>query len=135
LAEYAAEQLSAGFQAMNMLAGLVRRGGRPHRVAPTIPLRFDEQQYGWLPVTVDRSARRVAVITNHRLIVGEEYALAAITRVRPVPNEWSVALDLYGRHPLLLSGPWVPWLSVVICAELYGTAWPPQPILLSGALR
>jgi hypothetical protein len=29
---------------------------------------------------------------------------------------------------MLLSGPWVPWLSVVICAELYGTAWPPVSV-------
>lgn len=129
MAEYAAEQLNAGFRAMNMLAGLIRRGGRPAKVAPTIPLRETERQYGWLPVTVDRGARRVAVITNHRLIVGEEHALGRIIRVRPVPGEWSVSLDLRGRdHPLVLSGPWVPWLSVVICAELYGTAWPPPAI-------
>jgi hypothetical protein len=129
LAEYAAEQLSAGFRAMTMLAALVRRGGRPHKVVPTIALRPAEVQYGWLPVTVDRRERRIAVITNHRLIAGEEHPLDVITGLRPVPGEWSVALDLYGRpSPLLLGGPWVPWLSVVICAELYGTAWPPPAI-------
>ncbi|GIE98141.1 hypothetical protein [Paractinoplanes rishiriensis] len=125
MAEYGAEQMSAGFRAMNMLAGFVRRGGRPAAVAPTIPLRAGEKQYGWLPVTVDRGRRRIAVITNLRLIVGEEYPLWAITRVRPVPGEWSVALEFRGREPIVLGGPWVPWLSVVICAELYGTAWPP----------
>jgi len=143
LAEYAAEQLTAGFRAMNMLAGLVRRGGRPAKVAPTIPLRATEKQYGWLPVTVDRVDRRVAVITNHRLIIGEEHPLIGINRVRLVPGEWSVALEVRGRdRPLLLSGPWVPWLSVVICAELYGTPWPPppipaqrQPMLLGGPVR
>lgn len=126
LTEYGAEQLSAGFRAMNMLAGFVRRGGRPAAVAPTIPLRAGEKQYGWLPVTVDRAGRRIAVITNLRLIVGEEFPLWSITRVRPVAGEWSVALETRGRaEPMVLSGPWVPWLSVVICAELYGTAWPP----------
>ena len=129
MAEYAAEQLTAGFRAMNMLAGLVRRGGRPAKVAPTISLRATEKQYGWLPVTVDRGDRRVAVITNHRLIVGEEHPLTRINRLRLVPGEWSVALEVRGRdRPLLLSGPWVPWLSVVICAELYGTASPPPLI-------
>jgi hypothetical protein len=122
---YGSEQLRAGFQARNMLAGYVRRGGRPKAVAPTIPLRAAEKQYGWLPVTVDRSERRIAIITNLRLIVGEEFALWQLTAVRPVPGEWSVELDVRGRAtPLVLSGPWVPWLSVVLCAELYGTAWP-----------
>jgi hypothetical protein len=125
---YDAEQLSAGFRAMNRLAGLVRRGGRPAAVAPTIPLRAAEKQYGWLPVTVNGTDRRIAVITNLRLIVGDEYALWQITRIRPVPGEWSVALDLRGRDPIVLSGPWVPWMSVVICAELYGTSWPPSAL-------
>jgi hypothetical protein len=131
--EYDAEQLSAGFRAMNMLAGLVRRGGRPAAVAPTIPLRAGEKQYGWFPVTVNGTERRIAVITNLRLIVGEEFALWQIIRVRPLPGQWSVALDLRARDPLVLSGPWVPWLSVVICAELYGTAWP--PVVIPGPRR
>jgi hypothetical protein len=126
--EYCAEQLTAGFRSMQMLAGLVQRGGRPAPVAPTIPLRAGEKQYGWLPVTVDGRHRRVAVITNLRLIVGEEVPLWAITRIRPVHGEWSVAFETRRREPLLLSGPWVPWLSVVICAELYGSAWPPAVI-------
>jgi hypothetical protein len=112
---------------MMMLAALVRRGGRPAAVAPTIALRPGERQYGWFPVTVDPAGRRIAIITNQRLIVGEDYPLAAVDRVRPVPGEWSVALTMRDRRePLLLSGPWVPWMSVVICAELYGTAWPPE---------
>jgi hypothetical protein len=127
--EYGAEQMSAGFRAMNMLAGYVRRGGRPAAVAPTIPLRAAEKQYGWLPVTVDRAVRRIAVITNLRLIVDDEYPLWSITRVRPVPGEWSMALDVRARAvPIVLGGPWVPWLSVVICAELYGTPWPPAHV-------
>jgi hypothetical protein len=128
VAEYEAEQLSAGFRAMTMLAGLVRRGGSPAAVAPTIPLRPAEKQYGWFPVTVNDAERRIAVITNLRLVVGEEIELGQIVRVRPVPGEWSVVLDLRAREPLVLSGPWVPWMSVVICAELYGTAWPPVDI-------
>lgn len=129
MAEYGADQRSAGFRAMMMLAALVRRGGRPAAVAPTIALRPGEKQYGWFPVTVDRAERRIAVITNQRLIVGEDHPLAEVDRVRPVPGEWSVALTMRDHtEPLLLSGPWVPWMSVVICAELYGTAWPPDDV-------
>jgi len=132
--EYAAEQLAAGFRAMTMLAGYVGRGGRPAAVAPTIPLRPGEKQYGWFPVTVD-GERRLAVVTNRRLIVGDEVELSRIERVRPVPGEWSVALDLPGRRPLVLTGPWVPWLGVVLCAELYGAAWPPPAVAIPGPRR
>jgi hypothetical protein len=133
--EYAAEQLAAGFRAMTMLAGYVRRGGRPAAVTPTIRLRSGEKQYGWFPVTVDGGDRRLAVITSHRLIVGQEYDLSRIDRVRPVAGEWSVALDVRGRGPLVLAGPWVPWLGVVLCAELYGAAWPPPALAIPGPRR
>lgn len=128
MAEYGADQRSAGFRAMMMLAALVRRGGRPAAVAPTIALRPGERQYGWFPVMAGADGRRIAIITNQRLIVGEgDYPLAEVDRVRPVPGEWSVALTMRDRtEPLLLSGAWVPWMSVVICAELYGAAWPPD---------
>lgn len=127
MSEYGAEQLTAGFRSMHMLAGLVQRGGRPAAVAPTVPLRAGERQYGWFPVTVDGTDRRVAVITNLRLIVGAEIPLRSISRIQPIAGEWAVAFEAHGREPFTLSGPWVPWLSVVICAELYGTAWPPVP--------
>jgi hypothetical protein len=124
--EYDAEQLTAGFRSMIMLAALVRRGGRPAPVAPTIPLRMGEKQYGWFPVSVEGAERRLAVITNRRLVAGEEISLRSIVRVRPEFAEWAVTLHLGGRaEPVRLSGPWVPWMSVVICAELYGTALPP----------
>ena len=128
MSEYGADQLAAGFRSMSMLAGLVQRGGRPAAVAPTIPLRAGEKQYGWFPVSVDGGTRRhVAVITNQRLVIGEvEYPLRSIGRVRSVAGQWSVELSFRGRaEPLVLGGTWVPWMSVVICAELYGTAWPP----------
>ena len=107
MAEYDAEQLGAGFRAMTMLAGLVRRGGRPAAVAPTIPLRAGEKQFGWFPVTVDGGERRIAVVTSLRLIAGEEFPLRTISRVRPVPGEWSVMLAVLGRaESIVLSGPW-----------------------------
>nr|WP_296067664.1 hypothetical protein [uncultured Actinoplanes sp.] len=126
MSEYGAEQLTAGFRSMHMLAGLVERGGRPAAVSPTIPLCAGEKQYGWFPVRVGATGRRVAVITNQRLIVGDDIPLRSIVRIMPIAGEWSVALQVRGRcRPLVLGGPWVPWMSVVLCAELYGTAWPP----------
>ncbi|WP_433373051.1 hypothetical protein ACQPZX_01065 [Actinoplanes sp. CA-142083] len=122
--EYDAGQLSAGFRAMTMLAGLVRRGGRPAAVAPTVALRPGEKQYGWFPVTL-KNERRIAVITSRRLIVGDEYLLSGISAMRL--SEWSVALRFQDRT-VELSGPWVPWMSVVICAEIYGTALPPAAV-------
>jgi hypothetical protein len=128
VSQYGADQMAAGFRSMSMLAGLVQRGGRPAAVTPTVPLRAGEKQYGWFPVTVDNAIRRVAVLTNQRLIVGhEEFPLRSISRINPVVDQWSVALDVRGRAGSIeLSGPWVPWMGVVICAELYGTAWPPH---------
>jgi hypothetical protein len=127
VSQYGAEQLTAGFRSMSMLAALVQRGGRPAAVVPTIPLRIGEKQYGWFPVSVDGTARRLAVITNQRLIVGaEEFALRSIARVGLEPAGWSVTLQIRGRaSDLVLGGPWVPWMGVVICAELYASAWPP----------
>ncbi|MFC3739566.1 hypothetical protein [Paractinoplanes deccanensis] len=125
--EYDAGQLAAGFRSMTMLTALVGRGGRPAAVRPTIELRAAEKQYGWLPVTINNDERGVAVVTNLRLLLGaREIPLWAITAIRPGDAVWSVALEIIGcEEPLVLSGPWVPWMSVVICAELYGTAWPP----------
>jgi len=136
VSQYGAEQLTAGFRSMSMLAALVQRGGRPAPVVPTIPLRVGEKQYGWFPVSVDGTGRRLAVITNQRLIVGaEEFALRSIVRVRPEPADWSVTLQICGRATdLVLDGPWVPWMSVVICAELYASAWPPDRAVV-GAVR
>jgi hypothetical protein len=126
VSEYGADQLTAGFRSMHMLAGLVDRGGRPAAVSPTIPLRAGEKQYGWFPVRVDAAERRIAVITNQRLIIGAEIPLRSITGIMPIAGECSVALRVRGRdRPLVLGGPWVPWMGVVICAELYGSARPP----------
>ena len=111
---------------MSMLAGLVERGGRPAPVSPTIPLLPGEKQYGWFPVHVAGAGRRLAVITSRRLILGaEEFSLRSLAGLRPRPDEWVLTLDVRGRKAVEISGPWVPWLSVVICAEMYGAAWPP----------
>lgn len=112
---------------MSMLAGLVERGGRPAAVSPTIALRAGEKQYGWFPVDVAGDGRRLAVVTSQRLVVGtEEYPLRSVAGLRPRPDEWALTVDVRGgRGPVEISGPWVPWLGVVLCAELYGAAWPP----------
>ena len=123
--EYDPGQLAAGWRSMTLLASLVLRGGRPVAVAPTIRLQSGERQYGWFPVDTD-GGRQLAVITNRRLIVGaQDHLLARITSIEPDPAEWSVTLRLRNAEPVTLCGPWVPWLSVVLCAEVHGTASPP----------
>lgn len=125
---YDPEQLAAGYRSMSMLAGLVERGGRPAPVKPTIPLRAGEKQYGWFPVHTGGSERRIAVVTNRRLILGaEEYPLRSVAALWSRPEDYTLVLEVRGMEkPVTVSGPWVPWLGVVICAELYGTAWPPH---------
>jgi len=123
--EYDSGQLAAGWRSMSLLATLIHRGGRPAAVAPTIGLLPGERQYGWFPVDSDRG-RELAVITNQRLIVGAaEHRLARMTAIEPNTADWSMTLRLRNADPVTLRGPWVPWLSVVLCCELYGTAFPP----------
>jgi hypothetical protein len=123
--EYDPGQLAAGRRSMTRLAGLIGRGGRPAAVAPTVSLRPAEQQYGWFPV--DTAAGRVlTVVTNQRLIVGPaEHRLADVTSIEPDPAAWSVTLRFRLSEPVTLRGPWVPWLAVVLCAEIHGAAFPP----------
>ncbi|MFC7529367.1 hypothetical protein [Actinoplanes sp. GCM10030250] len=137
MSEYEPEQLAAGFRSMSMLAGLVERGGRPAAVSPTVVLRPGEQQYGWFPVYVAGAGRRLAVITSQRLIVGsQEYLLRSVASLRPRPEEWTLVLEVHGsREAVTMRGPWVPWLGVVICSELYGTAWPPSMSVIPGPRR
>jgi hypothetical protein len=129
---YDPEQLAAGYRSMSMLAGLVERGGRPAPVSPTIPLRAGEKQYGWFPVHTGESERRIAVVTNRRLILGaEEYPLRSVVALWPRPADFTLVLEVRGtENAVTIRGPWAPWLGVVLCAELYGTAWPPH----SGAI-
>jgi hypothetical protein len=111
---------------MSMLAALVDRGGRPAAVSPTIPLWAGEKQYGWFPVDVIGGDRCLAVVTNRRLLLGgESFALRAVTGLRPRPDEWALTLDVRGQGTMEVIGPWVPWLGVVLCAEIHGAAWPP----------
>jgi hypothetical protein len=111
---------------MRMLAGLVERGGRPAAISPTVPLWAGEKQYGWFPVDVIGGGRRLAVVTSRRLLLGDEsFALRAVTGLRPRPDEWALTLDVRGHGTVEVVGPWVPWLGVVLCAEIYAAAWPP----------
>ncbi|GIE92290.1 hypothetical protein SAMN06264365_11128 [Actinoplanes regularis] len=121
------EQLAAGFRSMMLLAALVERGGRPAAVSPTVRLRVAEKQYGWFPADVVGDGRRVVVITDQRIVVGDrEWPLRALARVDTDPGDWTVTLWMCGRRaPLRLSGPWMPWLGVVLCAELYDAAFEP----------
>ncbi len=96
-------------------------------MSPTVRLRRGERQYGWFPADVTGDGRRVVVVTDQRIVVGDrEWSLRGLTRVDSEPADWTVSLWIRGRPaPLVLSGPWVPWLGVVLCAELYNEARPP----------
>ena len=72
------------------------------------------------------AGRQLAVVTSHRLILGgEEKKLTAVTSIEPDPAGWTLTLRFRNADPVTLTGPWVPWLSVVLCAGLHGTAFPP----------
>ncbi|WP_189336863.1 hypothetical protein [Actinoplanes ianthinogenes] len=137
MAEWDDEQLTAGFRSMMLLAALVERGGRPAAVSPTVRLSPGEKQYGWLPADVAGDGRRVVVITDQRILVGErQWSLGSLTEVRSEPADCAVTLRMRGRRaPVTLSGPWVPWLGVVLCAELYNAAFPPEKRILPGPRR
>lgn len=135
---YSTEQTDAGWRSMSMLVRHVQRGGHPAAVAPTIALQPGEKQYGSFLADVSayfsarsqagwRDGRRQAVIvTSQRLLLGETaYDFRSLILVQPNPLDWSVSLYFQGAEPIMLRGPWVPWTTVVMCTELYGSPWPP----------
>jgi len=74
--------------------------------------------------------QNTAVITNQRLLVTLEYQwhpyeLDTLIAVQPDLHRWSVVLNFDGVPPMMLAGPWTPWLVVVISASLYRQPWPP----------
>jgi hypothetical protein len=126
---YNAEQLDAGWRSMSMLVRHVQHGGHPAAVAPTIELQAGEKQYGSFPVDVDSrrvSGRQAAIVTSRRLLLGgDAYDFRSLVLVQPDPLDRSVILYFQGTQPIMLRGPWVPWMTVVMCTELYGSPWPP----------
>ncbi|GAA3350198.1 hypothetical protein GCM10020358_75220 [Amorphoplanes nipponensis] len=83
--------------------------------------RSTETRGGWRP-----GERQAATITSQRLVLGEvTYDFRSLILVQPNPLDWSVSLYFQGAQPIMLRGPWVPWMTVVMCAELYGSSWPP----------
>ncbi len=74
--------------------------------------------------------RLAATVTSERLLLsdGAEYEFRDLVMVQPNPLDWSVNLYFQGTQPVMLRGPWIPWMTVVLCAELYGSPWPPGHI-------
>jgi hypothetical protein len=80
-----------------------------------------ETRAGWRSGT-----RQAAVVTSQRLLLDDvAYDFRSLILVQPNPLDWSVNLYFQGAQPIMLRGPWVPWMTVVMCAELYGSPWPP----------
>ena len=74
--------------------------------------------------------RQRVTITSQRLILagrdGERaYEFRSLILVQPNPLDWSANVYFQGAQPLMLRGPWIPWMTVVMSAELYGCPWPP----------
>ena len=83
-----------------------------------------EKQAGWR-----EKGRTAAIVTSQRLLLGDvAYDFRSLILVQPDPLDWSVNLYFQGAQPIMLRGPWVPWMTVVMCAELYGSPWPPGHI-------
>jgi hypothetical protein len=70
-----------------------------------------------------------AIVTNQRLLLMTEqwssYDFNRLVMLEPFPQNWSVALHYEGSYPMRLRGPWVPWMTVVICATRFNQPWPP----------
>ncbi|MGW4940413.1 hypothetical protein ACWEOZ_02330 [Actinoplanes sp. NPDC004185] len=80
-----------------------------------------EARAGW-----SDGERQAATVTSQRLLVGgTAYDFRSLIMIQPNPLDWSVNLYFQGAQPIMLRGPWVPWMTVVMCAELYGSPWPP----------
>lgn len=80
-----------------------------------------ETRAGWHP-----QGRKGVTVTSQRLLVADDaYDFRSLILVQPNPLDWSVNLYFQGAQPIMLRGPWVPWMTVVMCAELYGSPWPP----------
>jgi hypothetical protein len=74
--------------------------------------------------------RQPAIVTSQRLLLGDTaYDFRSLILIQPNPLDWSVNLYFQGAQPIMLRGPWVPWMTVVMCAELYGSPWPPGQAL------
>jgi hypothetical protein len=70
------------------------------------------------------------VATNQRLLVmidqqWSRFELPDLVSLHLDLGQWAMQLHFEGVPPLLMRGPWAPWLTVVISASLYGRPWPP----------
>jgi hypothetical protein len=77
--------------------------------------------------------RQGVTITSQRLILRDEgleraYEFRSLILIQPNPLDWSVNVYFQGAQPLMLRGPWIPWMTVVMSAELYGCPWPPGQV-------
>jgi hypothetical protein len=75
------------------------------------------------------AGRQAVTVTSERVVLQaktiEGYEFRTLILVQPNPLDWSVNLYFQGAQPIMLRSVWVPWMTVVMSAELYGSPWPP----------
>ncbi|MDR7275408.1 hypothetical protein [Catenuloplanes atrovinosus] len=69
-------------------------------------------------------------ITDQRLLVMIENQwrsceLRSLVSMQPDLGDWSVVMHFEGTPPMMLRGPWIPWLTVAISALMFGRPFPP----------
>lgn len=69
------------------------------------------------------------IVTSQRILLmtGQwvSYDFSRLVMIEPHPVNYTVLLHFESEYPIMLSGPWVPWATVVVCATLFGAPWPP----------
>ncbi|GAB3981851.1 hypothetical protein [Plantactinospora veratri] len=74
--------------------------------------------------------RAPAVVTDQRLLVmidnkWNSLHLGSLVSIHPDLRSWALVMQFEGAPPLMLRGPWVPWLTVLISAVMFGQPFPP----------
>ncbi|WP_306214620.1 hypothetical protein [Actinoplanes sp. RD1] len=137
---FPADVLSYSSDGVYVGGGLFWGGGIGTADETTGPTEAVEQPEGHAPEPTGEDCwqprgRHGVTVTSERLILtsprgggAEEHDFRDLILIQPNPLDWSVNLYFQGAQPIMLRNPWIPWMTVVLCAELYGSPWPPGQI-------